>query len=136
LSRVAFSIEIWAAVCACLAMFSVSWVSVECMQSSMMVLWKALTFILSLDKVVHSSHPHVPKKTQINYCFEVTWILDSSSLTREMISMHALVNSEKLPFEVHISRIILIARFRTLTPVSLILSATFSKYYKKPPTLD
>lgn len=44
--------------------------------------------------------------------------------------MQALENSEKFEFEVHISRMILIARFRTLTPVSLILSATFSKYYK------
>ena len=59
---------------------------------------------------------------------QITCILDSSSPIREMIAMQALVNSEKSPFETHISRMILIDRFRTLTPVSMILSATFSKY--------
>lgn len=58
-------------------------------------------------------------------------MLDSSSVTREMISMNALVASEKLELEVHRSRIILIARLRTLTPVSFIRSATFSKYCKQ-----
>lgn len=62
--------------------------------------------------------------------FRPTWILDSSSPTREIISMHALVNSEKFAFDVHISRMILMARFLTLTPVSLVLSAILSKYCK------
>ena len=70
-------------------------------------------------------------KEQCILSTKITWMLDSSSLIRDNISAHALVNSEKLGFEVHMSRMIFMARFRTLTPVSLILSATFSKYCKK-----
>jgi len=58
-------------------------------------------------------------------------MLDSSSVTREMTSMNALVACGKLEFEVHRSRIILIERLRTLTPVSFIRSATFSKYWQE-----
>ncbi|WVZ14742.1 hypothetical protein V8G54_012308 [Vigna mungo] len=57
-------------------------------------------------------------------------MLASSSLTRVIISVQALVNPEKLASEVHMSLMIFIARFRTLTPVSFILSAIFSKYLK------
>jgi hypothetical protein len=59
----------------------------------------------------------------------ITCMLDSSSLIRDMIRTQpsvALVNAE---FDIHTSRIILITRLRTLTPVSIMRSAIFSKYY-------
>jgi hypothetical protein len=59
----------------------------------------------------------------------ITCMLDSSSLIRDMIRTQpsvALVNPE---FDIHTSRIILITRLRTLTPVSIMRSAIFSKYY-------
>lgn len=62
---------------------------------------------------------------------QLTCTLDSSSVIREIISIKAFVASEKLVFEVHRSLIILIARLRTLTPVSFMRSQTFSKYYQE-----
>jgi len=59
--------------------------------------------------------------------YQLTCTLDSSSLTREIISTKAWVVSV-FGFEAQRSLIILIARLRTLTPVSFIRSATFSIY--------
>ena len=65
---------------------------------------------------------------QYGFSYQLTRTLASSSLTREIISTKACVVSV-FGFEAQRSLIILIARLRTLSPVSFIRSATFSIYY-------